>query len=958
MSMSTEGVKWHEVDQDIDKLQSDKRAFTRLTALASWRSEYILRTRLLRSLARGKPSEHQHTGRVGPSRFGSSTGTLQPVITFSSQLSYPITHLHGSFGTGLNKKDPNFIHGASEQGTATISDPTTGKVANWGLKDRVAFSHFDQIFPGNAEWGLGPGDIVGLPNVMDVSQAYGSIYGEGCPGGFLYHRSIDEQRGRILASGNANAIPESGIPSLLKNKTTVCSVWIAKTDNIPIVTSNIVGMMVGDSIGVVSAYSLSLSNVKGGIFERGAITARWVLSPGVPIIAIQVDPNYSFRRQEKRRIWAVVLNALGEVFYLNQTPGLAPDYPMNRNEDESKKEIATWKTARSVEWKLIETTRRIAKKDPFNNLTVDGSYSPRSSSDSMGLSTEQIEAETKEVEKFLYFKPNYFQKVCMGWDMRRKLEVDFAGDDGNGAGELIVVMRCGLNEDEGSTIQRHTRVRVKHTAIESPPIKEPGKSVLPPSIFGGQPEWSFSPITPRSRTSSHHSEFDEANFIEDWRTSELSFESKTDIQVSASAIDNSTFAHLATFEDPFLGMSGGSNSSTPMYSPLGQMQPPGSSSEIPGQRARFLAVGTTMGVIYVWNVRAALSKSAESMSTVTPIRIIYTDSPEISSLALTALCLVHGGNDGLVQAWDLLASTDQPIRTLNSRFSSRARRRLIQAQMSPQGVGNNYFAAGAICLDPDPTILRGIVSLGTHLRYWSYSSAAADQYKSSKRRVRRGERGSNAGSPEHRFTSTGRGALKEYIANEKLELEREKLARKKEKDRLTGRFGVDLLGPDASDEDLLAYARMLSKESYTSDELKRKGSTSSDPAASSSDETTVAAELLLPTSSPVLEKDAEELDKNIAEAIRLSLESGSHPQNRSISADIPIRYKTKGRREISRSPPQAGRSDAAEKDDLEFALQLSLAEEESRKSAEEDFPPLMGLGLTASPGGKGKGRAE
>ena len=35
-------------------VRSEKRRFTRLTALASWRSEYILRTRLLRSLARGK----------------------------------------------------------------------------------------------------------------------------------------------------------------------------------------------------------------------------------------------------------------------------------------------------------------------------------------------------------------------------------------------------------------------------------------------------------------------------------------------------------------------------------------------------------------------------------------------------------------------------------------------------------------------------------------------------------------------------------------------------------------------------------------------------------------------------------------------------------------------------------------------------------------------------------------
>jgi hypothetical protein len=964
--MSGKGLSWDEIDQDIDKLQSDKRSFTRLTALASWRSEYILRTRLLRSLARGKPSEHQRTSRVGQGRFGNSAGTLQSVTTFSSQLAYPVTQMHGSFGTGFNKKDPNFIHGASEQGTATISDPTTGKLANWGFKDRVTFEHFDQLFPGSAEWGLGPGDVVGLPNIMDVSQAYGSIYGEGCPGGSAYFRSMGEQRSRLMVSANAESFLELGIPHLIKMKTTLCSVWIAKNDSIPVLSGNIVGMMVGDSLGVVTAYSLGLDGVHGPRTELGVRTAKWVLSPGVPIIAITVDSNYSPKRQEKNRIWAVALNALGEAFYLDHIPTMKSNLTLNRLPS-AEHEKAIWEIGRTVYWKLVEATRRAARPDPFNNLTADGSYSPRSSSDSMGLSVQQVEAETKEIEKFLYFKPNHFQKVCMGWDMRRKLEVDFAGDDGHGAGESIVVVNCGFDEDVGPSIHRHTRVKVKQLAdIDTGPLS----NIQPPlpSLFNSPPkrevEWSFSPITPRSRTSSHQSETDESIFNEEWRTSELAFESKTNIQISATAIDDSTFAHLATFEDPLLGMSRGSNSSSPMYSPLGQMAPTGSSSEIPGQRGRFLAAGTTMGVVYVWDFRAALSKSAESANAISPVRVIYTDSPQISSLALTALYLVHGGNDGLVQAWDPLASTDQPIRTLNSRFSTRARRRLIQAEASVQGVGNNYFAAGAICLDPDPTILRGMVSLGTHLRYWSYSSTAADQYKSSKRRLRRGQRGSNAGSPEHRFTSTGRGVLKDYIANEKLELEREKLARKKEKERLTGRFGTDLLGPDASDEDLLAYARMLSEESYTSDEVKRKDSASSDLASPSSDNTTIPADSsLLTSSSPVVDNDVDGVDDDIAEAIRLSLESErSSPPNQSFVAEVPIRYKTKGRREISRSPPQTitpSASDTAEKDDLEFALQLSLAEAESSRSADEDFPPLTGLGLrSASTDGKGKGRAE
>ncbi len=40
--------------------------------------------------------------------------------------------------------------------------------------------------------------------------------------------------------------------------------------------------------------------------------------------------------------------------------------------------------------------------------------------------------------------------------------------------------------------------------------------------------------------------------------------------------------------------------------------------------------------------------------------------------------------------------------------------------------------------------------------------------------------------------------MKDYIANEKLELEREKKIRLKEEERLAGRYGIDLLGPGAT----------------------------------------------------------------------------------------------------------------------------------------------------------------
>jgi hypothetical protein len=112
-----------------------------------------------------------------------------------------------------------------------------------------------------------------------------------------------------------------------------------------------------------------------------------------------------------------------------------------------------------------------------------------------------------------------------------------------------------------------------------------------------------------------------------------------------------------------------------------------------------------------------------------------------------------------------------------------------------------------------------MVSLGTHLRYWSYSSAAADEMSSKKRRLRRSsERGNN--SPADRYTHTGRGVLMDYIANEQLELKREKEAREKEEANLHSRFGVGLAG--LSEEEALAYAELLSREAVEREEVKRR----------------------------------------------------------------------------------------------------------------------------------------
>ncbi|RMY74115.1 hypothetical protein D0862_14174 [Hortaea werneckii] len=1065
-------------------VRSERRAFTRLSALASWRSEYINRTRLLRSLARGKPVQVA-SGPSSSSRNGGAGGqshTAQPTIMYNSQLFTTINHLHATFAGGAtgggggssgNKKLPRFIHGADDTGTATTSDPGAGKVDSWGQSDPQFFVQFADRFPGDSQYGLGPGEVVGAPNVMDVSQPYGLVYGEGSPGGMAYYRAAEEMRGRFLMFSSAMSVPEIGIPRLQSATEAMTSIWIAKSGTIPSLTEGLIGMMTGSSLGVVNAYSLG-STGNGGTsnrdhrFLRGETTARWVLSPGVPIISIAVDPEYSLSRQAQNRIWAVALNALGEVFYLTKfpkRPALDRAVPM----DDELAERTAWLTGRSVYWNLVEPSRRIAKADPYAEAGADGSYSPRSSWNGMCLSPEQIRAETLEIEAFARKKPKDFRAVCSSWDMRRRLEVDFAGDDGNNAGENVVVVECGLEEDGMSTaaVQRFTRCRFQEGGgtggSVTPPSMTSGTTGVSsePSLFGGGTSPPAAPVSAPSLdrlegalpADDFGGSMTPRPMSEEWRTSKMTFGGLKKVQILATTIDNSTFATQTCSEDPLLGFSGRSATSSPSLTPLSPSERASGNDpvDVPGQRARLFAIGTKTGSVLVWNIRAPYPKAAETTNTIDPVRIIYTDSPQISCLAMSALYLVHGGSDGLVQAWDPLGSSLQPIRTMNSRFSARARRRLAQAQASPQGVGINLFAAGAICLDPDPTVLRGMVSLGINLLYWSFSSSAADQYRSSaKRRLRRSERGSNnvTGSGGPGFSTATRNNLKDYIAHEQNELELEKVQRTREHQRFVGRYGTEFL--DGSEEEQMAYVAMISQESF---EKETKGRSSSFPfegpttaedrslavghptgdgkdarqggglrglangnvgvSQSGSGGYDVPASSSTTTTSGNRVKEDEEMDADVAEAIRQSLLSSSAPsEGGEFNAyEIPFRRKksTAKNRDDSYDPGMtSSMQDAAsttmpsgssrkysgggggggdgegsrgnELDDLEFAMQLSLAEEESRREQQrkqqqwdegigdedgdgdgnvngngsrDEFPALEGGGVMK---GKGKGR--
>nr|CDP30880.1 Putative F-box/WD repeat-containing protein POF10 [Podospora anserina S mat+] len=777
------GQKEQEGESHHDVIRSEVRFFTRLTTSASWRSEYLLRTRLLRSVVRGKPG----SGGVGTSTKASQKKS-GAVLTYNSKLPWMISTVHANFTGG--RQGPKVIHGSRDLGIATASDPTTGRLDKVGLDDPFSFQQLDEVFPDLDFWGLDDG-LAAVPNVLDVSQQYGLVGGEGFPGGRVYFKGAGDLRGKYLGQDDVIIDMEPEIPKIPELMEAVSAVWIAKTPNPMQVTNSMVGIMTGSTLGVVTAYTLGIDST-GPRFSKGDMTARWVLCPGVPVVDIKVDDNYSLKRKALGRVWAVALNALGEVFYLRDVP--TP--PLVKGKLEQMVRHA-WYSGRTAYWELIEATRRTARPDEFDRNVVRGSYSPRSPCNSMRLNKDQIIAESKEIEKFFRYKPEHWRKACLGWDMLRKLEVDFAGGDENRAGEGIYVVTMGHGRGEQASVLRLVRAESRPlvTTPSGPttPLAQPFHS----SIFGDQVVPNGPGKTPvgsglnTPRTEENAAKPDS----EEWKLTEFTFKSNASTEITASSMDLSTFAVMAPFEDPL-------HSGSQLADPPGTPTSGHASGEIPGRRARLLAIGTSTGSIVLWNAR-------DASPVVKPVRVIQTDSPEISSLGVSALYVVHGGSDGLVQAWDPLASTLEPIRTLNARPSGRIPRHILQSNPALQHA--NFYKVGAIFLDPDPTALRGVLAFGTFLRYWTYSST--NQVTGRKRRPRHNDvHGRLAGRRD------GAG-VDSYIAAEAAEMRREQEHRSKELDRLRKRFGVGLA--ELTEEEALQYAQMISEESLLLDEQRR-----------------------------------------------------------------------------------------------------------------------------------------
>ncbi len=1009
---------------DDSLARSETRRFGRLTALASWRSEYLLRTRLLRSLLSGKPGlsvgVNSTNGYQGLSSSGKKVAThaKKPtaVITYNSQLLGVVDQLQAAF-VSSGKKTPRVVHGSSSYGVVTSSNPALGKLEGWGYNEPYLAEQLDHILPGMEPYGLGLGRAA-VPNVMDVSSIYGAIVGEGFPGGRPLTRALGDRNFAYLESSLSDrfVVPEPDMPIVPKTIEAVCAVWVAKTSAVPTITKSMVGFLTGSSLGVVSAYSLDKAN-SASRYPFTQVTARWVLSPGVPIIAINVDDSYTEKRRAARRVWAVALNALGEVYYLQDVPSVpsGPGVPATLGSaaaDWQAREKLAWQTGRSAAWELVEVSRRTVTADWFDerstSLKTAASSSPRTSPDSLGLVLEQRAAEAREIERYFDLMPSHFCSVYDSWDMRLKLEVDFAGGsasssnasskaDGvtvSGTAENIVVVSMGEGQEsmrnpQPAKVVRYTRLVAPATTQEtgvagfSTPILSTASSALSAasvlSVFSsGQtpptpaPSINAGEKTPRSNLNMT------ATATVGWQTTNFALKGNnvsstesnaspdsspraqnssdahppphSNMKLTCLALDLSLYSLVAPFEDALLLQN----------------------TEIPGRRARWLAVGTKSGRVIVWNMREAASIStASEPETVWPLRVIRTSSPAISSLAVSALYLVHGGHDGLVQAWDPLASTTDPIRTLNTSSAGRIPRHLthLREQLSPE----MFASVGAIFLDPEPTVLRGVLAVGTLLRYWSYNSSGGGGGHHASRKKGRRLRHTNAdGQLVDRRLSGEK--VTDFIAAETAELRRERQHDERHRAHLQRRFGVGLAG--LSEEEAVRYAEIMSREAFFLDEQRRSpgsGSSSSglsssalssasttstlttDAFPSSFSETAVAggANTSMATepehSSGAAEDDDFELQ--MQRAMRLSLmESGAEPDEGTVA----LKTSQKGSSPAPHFSSAAGSSAAVagpsktlastplmehhavgdnEDADLRLALQLSMQEEESRQQA-------------------------
>jgi hypothetical protein len=682
------------------------------------------------------------------------------------------------------------VHACLESQIVSASDPTTGKIEKRRdplFRDLLLTPDLMAVRNDHPDFGVAID--MNVNRVMDISEEFGWVMGENIPDGRCYLHLYPNPH---IGDGTERIGAYVG-PDNYGLKPAVTCVWITKKRSGGVRDCTGAAVVIGNSRGYVRIFSVDVGKKSSSPTQIRA----YCVSPGVPIVQVKVDEDFLPRRLRQARPWITVINALGEIYYLRNKPTSSSD----------------------DEWRMIPQTARIPTpvySEVFPELAKD-------------LSSEQIEGNRqKRTELLLKMEYSKIKELWEGFRMDWFIEVDWAGEN-------IVTGRTGsenywhgnLVQTADVSLKRYHLRKVK--TDDDPKIfvrgisRASSETPARESIFGGDEDAVSQESTSATPIAENPDEELAPIGHDEWISTELRMNDRSFTRITSYSLDNSHLSRLAASEDTTLREGS------------------------PGGHGRLFAVGTNSGSIFVFNIRpTSVSEPIES-----PIRTIHTDSPQISTLAVSSLVVVHGGDDGLVQAWDPLGSTRSPVRTLHSRFSARARRRIEQNLGAV--TTDNQFAARCLALDPDPTRLRGAVALGTFVRYWSFSAVDTISGGGKKKRKKVGGAGKVGGTP-HR----NKGAIREVIQSDELALRREREQKRKEAEELEKRYGI-ATGTDAlNEEEMLAYARMISQETF-----EAESSTRNSEAASSNDTITPEGSITTP-------RDPEDADLELA--LRLSLQ--------------------------------------------------------------------------------------
>ncbi|KAL7269159.1 hypothetical protein RUND412_008189 [Rhizina undulata] len=736
----------------------DRRYFTRLSASLNgnaWRKEYILRTLLLRSLARGKRAAGMNF--LTP---GHSQGTM--IITYlpSAGLN-AVTHLAAKFGP----KAPRIVHGSSSTGIVTASLPITGQLEHYPRGTGISFVNLQQARLGAP--GYDVATDMGVEAVMDISEENGWVYGENIPNGSCY---IHPHSSPWTTENNSGRF----VDFLEKDGPNSCytAVWIARKKHTGIVetTGGKVWVITGNSKGVLSFFETAYAT------NRLVKPKKFYLSPGVPIVQIKVDDDFSAKRRKAKMPWIMVINALGEVYYLRKEYNVAASFQIISH------------TRRKP---TIESKAFIPGYDEYNQIRKHGSISDPRDLQLMVASYSKV------------------KQVWENWSMGYFVDVDWPGLNimvgTKVRGDKFVLHGV---KDAKAEFKRFSMVLQKEDKVDGDFVTEIAwdsfqTKVENASIFGGSTIAAVDGQLDLKSTMDLEAVDGQLDLkpimdleaVDEWEVTEFKSVGKVTGAITATAMDMSLIVVLPDEDSPLR-------------------------SDSPGGNARLYAVGTTTGSVFIWNIRSTPVYRAgkggvdnREIEPEFPQRIIHTDSPHISTIALSSLYLAHGGNDGLVQFWDPLASVAGPIRTINQKFAQKARRRMGQAEeenIPDELIGENHFAARCLTLDPDATSLKGVVVLGTHIRYWNFPSLNEDWDVSKRKKKYSGRKARSDVPPPARV----KGDIKAAI-NDETKLHNEETLRKaKEREELETRYGIARGSAAWSEEEMIQYATMISQETY------------------------------------------------------------------------------------------------------------------------------------------------